>query len=105
MRRESFIRVLAGALLALFASVAVTLPIHLSSVDHLTGACETTAGNDAGCLFLQFLTEAYTSGDDTPEVTPPTVSAEEPLQLESALLEIDPISLPALRAPPFLYVV
>lgn len=101
MRRTGLIRALAGVLLAVFASVAVTLPIHLSSAGHAAEYGVSAAGDGEGCLFLQFLSEAFSSGDAAPEVAVP-VGAGKPLLARNApQCPLPLLSLPALRAPPF----
>lgn len=104
MRSEHITRLLAGVLLALFASVAVTLPIHLSSVDHIEGACSsTTSSSDGvGCLFLQFLTQSFAEGEGTPSVAAPAPCERIIETWSSALCTLAVPALPALRAPPFL---
>lgn len=105
MRSEHITRLLAGVLLALFASVAVTLPIHLSSVDHIEGACSstTTSSSDGvGCLFLQFLTQSFAEGEGTPSVAAPAPCELIPEIWSSSLYSLAVPALPALRAPPFL---
>lgn len=98
------IRVLAGLLLAVFGSVMVTLPIHLSSVDHIYGTCTPAASSSdgVGCLFVHFLTESYAEGEGTP-----SLDASSPYELipeiwSSSLYSLAVPALPALRAPPFL---
>ena len=101
MKREQLIRVLAGVMLAVFGSVAVTLPVHLSSSDHVSGLCDTSSTSTTGCLFLQFLTETFAEGEWTPEVTEPQTPAVELCVAPTRTLSSVSVTLPALRAPPF----
>lgn len=101
MKREQLIRVLAGVLLAVFGSVAVTLPVHLSSTDHVSGLCDTSATSATGCLFVHFLSETFDEGEGTPEVTAPQTPAVELCVAPTRTLSSVSVTLPALRAPPF----
>lgn len=101
MKREQLIRVLAGVMLVVFGSVAVTLPVHLSSPDHVSGLCDTSATSATGCLFVHFLTETFNEGDGTPEITVPQTPAVELCVAPTRTLSSVSVTLPALRAPPF----
>lgn len=98
------IRVLAGLLLAVFGSVMMTLPIHLSSVDHIDGTCTPAASSSGGvgCLFVHFLSESYAEGEGTPSLQAPTPCELIPEIWSSSFCSITVPALPALRAPPFL---
>lgn len=101
MKREQLIRVLAGVMLAVFGSVAVTLPVHLSSVDHVSGLCDTSATSATGCLFLHFLSETFDEGEGTPEVIAPRMTGVELSVAPTPALHSVSTDLPSLRAPPF----
>lgn len=101
MKREQLIRVLAGVMLAVFGSVAVTLPVHLSSPDHVSGLCDTSSTSTTGCLFLHFLSETFAEGEGTPEFTAPQTPAVELCVAPTRTLSSVSVTLPALRAPPF----
>ena len=101
MKREQLIRVLAGVMLAVFGSVAVTLPVHLSSPDHVSGLCDTSSTSTTGCLFLHFLTETFAEGEGTPEVTAPQVLVAELSVAPVPALHSVSADHPTLRAPPF----
>lgn len=101
MKREQLIRVLAGVMLAVFGSVAVTLPVHLSSVDHVSGLCDTSATSTTGCLFLHFLSETFDEGEGTPEVIAPRMTGVELSVAPTPVLHSVSLVLPSLRAPPF----
>ena len=93
--------VLAGVMLAVFGSVAVTLPVHLSSPDHVSGLCDTSSTSTTGCLFLHFLSETFAEGEGTPEITAPQTPAVELCVAPTRTLSSVSVTLPALRAPPF----
>ena len=101
MKREQIIRVLAGVMLAVFGSVAVTLPVHLSSVDHVSGLCDTSATSATGCLFLHFLSETFDEGEGTPEITEPRMTGVELSVAPTPAPHSVSLDLPSLRAPPF----
>lgn len=101
MKREQLIRVLAGVMLAVFGSVAVTLPVHLSSPDHVSGLCDTSATSATGCLFVHFLTETFNEGEGTPEITAPRMPGVMLSVAPTPALHSVSADHPTLRAPPF----
>jgi len=101
MKREQLIRVLAGVLLAVFGSVTVTLPAHLSSPNHVSGLCDTSATSATGCLFVHFLTETFNEGEGTPEITAPRMPGVMLSVAPTPALHSVSADHPALRAPPF----
>lgn len=101
MKSERGLQKLAGLLLAVLASVALTLPIHLSSPDHRSGECtEAEATGAEECLFVQFLVESFSEGVVLSGVAASFVHSQFLPEAPAALLPRIPITLPALRAPP-----